>query len=172
MLKDENLIWCFKQKRGIRITEPNNNLTKAYLKKATSALNTMTAALQINEGDWTATTAYYARYFALYALLMKIGAKSEIHDCTINIAQLLANNGILRQNLVADIVEAKQTRIDTQYYVVTEVSKKQIRKNAETARKFVLEIEQTTENITQEQISIVRAQLRKAYEAAQEYHTL
>jgi hypothetical protein len=49
MLKDENLIWCFKQKRGLRVTESNQNLTKAYLKKATSALNTMTAVLQINE---------------------------------------------------------------------------------------------------------------------------
>lgn len=95
----------------------------------------MTAALQINEADWTATTAYYARYFALYALLMKIGAKSEIHDCTINIAQLLANHGILSQNLVNDIAEAKQTRIDTQYYVATQLNQKETRKNAETARK-------------------------------------
>ena len=113
MLKDNGLIWCLKQKRGIRITEPNPNLTKAYLKKAISALNTMTATLQIKENDWTATTAYYARYFALYALLMKIGVKSEIHECTINIAQLLANHKIIRQNIVNEITEAKQQRIDT-----------------------------------------------------------
>jgi uncharacterized protein (UPF0332 family) len=89
--------------------EPNQNLTKAYLKKATSALHTMTATIEINETDWTATAAYYARYFALYSLLMKIGAKSEIHDCTTNIAQLLANHKILNQKLVDDIEEAKQT---------------------------------------------------------------
>jgi uncharacterized protein (UPF0332 family) len=166
MLKDNGLIWCLKQKRGIRITEPNLNLTKAYLKKATSALNTMTATLQINEADWTATTAYYARYFALYALLMKIGIKSEIHDCTINVAQLLANHGILRQSLVDDIAEAKQKRIDTQYYVATQLNQKEIRKNAETARKFVLEIEQTIENITPKQISAVRTLLKEAREAA------
>ena len=80
MWKDNALVWCFKQKRGIRKIEPNQNLTKAYLKKATSALNTMTATMEINETEWTATAAYYARYFALYALLMKIGVKSEIHD--------------------------------------------------------------------------------------------
>ena len=165
-MKNNNLTWCFKQKRGIRITEPNQNLTKAYLKKATSALNTMTAALQINEIDWTATTAYYARYFALYALLMKIGVKSEIHDCTINIAQLLANHGILHQKLVNDITEAKQTRIDTQYYVATELNQKQTRKNTEAARKFVLEIEQTIENITTEQINTIRTSLKEAREAA------
>ncbi len=117
MQKDNWLVWCFKQKRGIRIIDPNPNLTKAYLKKAASALNTMPATMQINETEWTATAAYYARYFALYALLMKIGAKSEIHDCTINVAQLLANHNILQQNLVDDIEEAKQTRIDAQYCV-------------------------------------------------------
>jgi uncharacterized protein (UPF0332 family) len=79
-LSDENLVWCLKQKRGIRIIEPNPNLAKAYLKKAISALNTMSAAYKIKETDWILTTAYYARYFALYALLMEIGIKSEIHD--------------------------------------------------------------------------------------------
>ena len=74
-MSDDNLVWCLKQKRGIRIIEPNPNLTKAYLKKSVSALNTMTAALKIEESDWIATTAYYARYFALYALLMKMGIK-------------------------------------------------------------------------------------------------
>jgi uncharacterized protein (UPF0332 family) len=121
----------------------------------------MTAALQINEADWTATTAYYARYFALYALLMKMGVKSEIHDCTINVAQLLANHGILSQSLVDDIAEAKQARIDAQYYVATELNQKEIKKNAETARKFVLEIEQTIENVTSKQINTIRTYLKE-----------
>jgi len=168
MLKDENLIWCFKQKRGIRVTEPNLNLTKAYLKKATSALNTMTATIQINETEWTATAAYYARYFALYALLMKFGVKSEIHDCTINIAQLLANHNILSQKLVDEIEEAKQTRIDAQYYVANETNKNQIKHNAEAARKFVLEIEQKIQDITTEQINTTRTELKKAYDKSQQ----
>ncbi len=165
-MKDDNLLWCLRQKHGIRIIEPNPNLTQAYLKKATSALNTMTAALQINEADWTATTAYYARYFALYALLMKIGVKSEIHDCTINVAQLLANQGILRQSLVDDVAEAKQERIDAQYYVATELNQEEIKKNAETARKFVLEIEQTIENVTPKQIDAIRTYLKEKQKTA------
>ena len=110
-MSDENLVWCIKQKRGIRIIEPNPNLAKAYLQKAISALNTMTAAAKINETDWILTTAYYARYFALYALLTKIGVKSEIHDCTINIAKLLVNNGILNNALVQDLTKAKQLEL-------------------------------------------------------------
>jgi uncharacterized protein (UPF0332 family) len=126
----------------------------------------MTAALQIKETDWTATTAYYARYFALYALLMKLGIKSEIHDCIINVAKLLSKNGILNPRLIDDITKAKQTRIDTQYYVEKELSQTDIKNNMEAARKFVLEIEQTIENITPEQIKEIRAQLKKARETA------
>jgi uncharacterized protein (UPF0332 family) len=124
----------------------------------------MTAALQIKETDWTATTAYYARYFALYALLMKIGVKSEIHDCTINVAKLLSKNGILNPRSIDDITKAKQTRIDTQYYVEKEQSQTDIKNNVEAARKFVLEIEKTIENITPEQINSIRAQLKEARE--------
>jgi uncharacterized protein (UPF0332 family) len=160
-LSDENLIWCLRQKRGILIIEPNANLTKAYLKKAISALNTMTASVKINETDWVNTTAYYARYFALYALLMKIGVKSEIHDCTINIARLLANNGILRPNMAEDIAKAKQTRIDTQYYVENEQSPKTIQRDVEAARKFVLDTEKTIDTITAQQIDSIRAYLKK-----------
>ena len=160
-MSGEKLVWCLKQKRGIRIIEPNSNLTKAYLKKAISALNTMTAAVKINETDWITTTAYYARYFALYALLMKIGVKSEIHDCTINIAKLLSNNGILQPSLIEEIAKAKQTRIDTQYYVEKEQSPKTIQQNVEAARKFVLETEKIIENMTFEQISSIRMQLKK-----------
>lgn len=166
-MSDDNLVWCFKQKRGIRIIEPDPNLTKAYLKKAISALNTMTAALKIKETDWITTTAYYARYFALYALLMKIGVKSEIHDCTISIAKLLSNNGILTPSLIEDIAKAKQTRIDTQYYVEKELSQATIQRNAEAARKFVLETEKAIENLTTEQINNIRAQLKKLKQSAE-----
>jgi len=122
----------------------------------------MTATLEIRENDWTATTAYYARYFALYALLMKIGIKSEIHDCTINVAKLLSRNRILNSSLIHDVTKAKQTRIGTQYYVEKELSQTDIKNNVEAARKFVLELEKTIETVTPEQIEEIRTQLKKA----------
>jgi uncharacterized protein (UPF0332 family) len=160
-LNDDNLKWCLKQKRGIRIVEPNPNLAKAYLQKAISALNTMTAAAKINETDWILTTAYYARYFALYALLIKIGIKSEIHDCTISLAQLLADDGVLGQALVKDIADAKQTRVDTQYYVATPQNPRVIKRNIEASRRFVLEVEKVIESLTDAQVSVVRLALQK-----------
>jgi len=120
----------------------------------------MNAALQIRETDWILTTAYYARYFALYALLMKLGIKSEIHDCSIATARLLAKNKIITPNLVTDIAQAKQTRIDTQYYVTKELRQEEIRRNVESARKFVLEIQKAIEEVSAEQTDNIRNKLR------------
>ncbi len=150
-----------KTEKGHKNYGSQSKPSKEYLKKAKSSLNTMNAALQINETDWILTTAYYARYFALYALLMKLGIKSEIHDCSIAIARLLARNGILRRNLVAGISKAKETRIDVQYYVTKELEQEKIRGDVKSARKFVLELEKTIESITTSQIKSVRNQLRR-----------
>jgi len=120
----------------------------------------MNAALQIRETDWILTTAYYARYFALYALLMKLGIKSEIHDCSIATARLLAKNKIITPNLVTDIAQAKQTRIDTQYYVTKELRQEEIRRSVESARKFVLEIQKAIEEVSAEQTDNIRNKLR------------
>jgi len=159
-LKDRTVVWCLRQKRGIRIIQPNENLTKAYLRKAISALNTMNAALEIRETDWITTTAYYARYFALYALLMKLGIKSEIHDCSIALARLLMEQGILKKGLASDISSSKQSRIDIQYYVVRELDQASIRKDAENARGFVLELERVIESMTADRIEKVRAHMK------------
>ena len=140
--------------------QPNENLAKAYLKKAISALNTMNAALEIRETDWITTTAYYARYFALYALLMKMGIKSEIHDCSIAVARLLTEKGLLREGLASDISDSKQARIDIQYYVERELDQASIRKDVENARNFVLELEKVIENIATDKIEKIRAQMK------------
>jgi uncharacterized protein (UPF0332 family) len=160
-LPHNTIQWCLKQKKGIRLIEPNENLAKAYIKKAKGSLHTMDAALHINETDWVITTAYYARYFALYALLMKLGIKSEIHDCSIAIAQLLAKHGILHQNLSSDLSKAKQTRIESQYYITRQLDQSKIRKNVKSAHKFLIEIEKTLENITKTQIENIRTHLKR-----------
>ena len=43
--------WCWKQKRGIKLEEPNNNLCKAYIEKAKSALNMLDSAIEKEEND-------------------------------------------------------------------------------------------------------------------------
>jgi len=62
---------------------------KAYLEKSRNALRS--TAVNANEGilELAVSASHYAKYFAVYALLSKIGAKYEIHDCTTSLFEYL-----------------------------------------------------------------------------------
>jgi uncharacterized protein (UPF0332 family) len=155
-MSNRTLTWCLRQKRGIRLVKPNQRLAKEYLRKAKSSLNMMNAAQQIGEVEWVVTTAYYARYFALYALLIKMGIRSEIHDCSIAVASPLAEHGVVQQEVVSDLSSAKELRIDMQYYIPRELKKENIEKSIEQARIFVLEMEKAIEAVDEERINLIR----------------
>lgn len=81
----KNINWCKKQSEGLELINPNSNLCQEYFKKAENALDAL-RKLDCNI-EWQISSAYYAMYFSLYALFMKIGLKSEIHKCTITFMQ-------------------------------------------------------------------------------------
>ena len=155
--------WCWKQRRGITLEEPNNTLCNAYIEKAKSALNMLDSAIEKDEIDWIATTAYYSRYFVLYALLQKCGIKSEIHDCTISLMHFLfVEENIVDEQLYAELLLAKDLRVDTQYYVTEQIDKEKLKVDSETAGNFVLKIEEVIENIDETQIKEIRQKLNYA----------
>jgi len=49
--------------------------------------------------------------------------------------------------------------VDVQYYVAKDFEQEKIRRDVESARKFVLEIEKVIENITTEQIKLIRSRI-------------
>jgi len=79
--------WCLNTKNGLELIEPNENLAKAYLNKSEDALRAA-SALHDNK-DWRISSLYYTQYFSLYAILMKIGVKCEIHSCTLAFMEFL-----------------------------------------------------------------------------------
>lgn len=158
---EDNIKWCLRQKRGIKLEEPNENLSATYIQKAKGALNMLTAAMDQEEIDWIATTAYYARYFAFYALLQQCGIKSEIHDCTISLLRFLFVDGqMVEEHFYDELVLAKELRIDVQYYVATELDTEKLKKDASTARSFVLKMEEVIDALAVAQIKEIRAKLQ------------
>ena len=101
--------WCLKQKNGIEMVEPSDNVSQSYLVDADDSLK----AIERNVGKWRIVTAYYACYNALYALLMKAGIKSEIHDCTIELMIFFD----FSENEISFLKNLKGLRIDVQYYL-------------------------------------------------------
>ena len=81
--KKDDYSFCFKKAGGLKLISPNERLVGVYKKKSRSALNILESAKEKQEDEWMLDTFYYAKYFMAYALFMKAGIKSEIHDCTI-----------------------------------------------------------------------------------------
>ncbi|PIN93987.1 hypothetical protein COU54_00740 [Candidatus Pacearchaeota archaeon CG10_big_fil_rev_8_21_14_0_10_31_24] len=55
--------WCKKQKNGIELVEFNEDLAKAYIKKAEDSLG---ASLNLNNNqDWKVSSLYYTMYFSV-----------------------------------------------------------------------------------------------------------
>ncbi len=109
------LKWCF-GRREVRLIEPNENLANEYIRSSDETLSVL-KDIRGKSNMWLATTKYYCKYFACYALLMRIGIRSEIHDCTIEIIRFLEKEGMIK-NGIADSLEAdKELRIDNQYYL-------------------------------------------------------
>ena len=162
--KKSQVSWCWKQKRGIKLEEPNDNLCNAYIEKSKSALNMLDSAIEKDEIDWIATTAYYSRYFVLYALLQKCGIKSEIHDCTISLMHFLfVEEKMIEESLYAELLLAKDLRVDTQYYVTEQIDKEKLKTDSVTARNFVLKMEEVIENVTETKITKIRQKLMNAH---------
>lgn len=113
----EKINWCKKKKEGIKIQDPNNNLSKEYYENAEESLRVLRNINETHSNMWLATTKYYIEYFAVYSILMKIGIKCEIHDCTIELAKFLEKEGILEKGISKLLQYDKKLRIDNQYYL-------------------------------------------------------
>ncbi|MBM3910352.1 MAG: HEPN domain-containing protein [Thaumarchaeota archaeon] len=150
------LKWCAKQKKGIKLVRGSANLQTAYLKKSKEALRSMEANAEKGIDEWVVSTSYYARYFAIYALLSRIGIKCEIHDCTIALFSYLFADKI-PSKLMEDLKQAKDDRIEAQYYTET------IRINPQTlanTKEFVLKVEEIIDNLTNSEVTTIQGKLQ------------
>lgn len=152
------LKWCLGQGRGIKLTKPSDNLVKAYLRKSRNALKSMDVNMRAGISEWGVSASYYAKYFAVYALLLKVGVKCQIHDCTITLFSYLFSDNVPRQ-VIQELRKSKEDRIETQYYTgEVKVNQDQLMKQT---KDFVLEIEKTMDSLSSERIALLQATLKK-----------
>ncbi|MFH2027828.1 MAG: hypothetical protein ABIJ08_01695 [Nanoarchaeota archaeon] len=102
--------WCCSKKEGIMLIEPNENLTERYIDESNNTLENIGKI----DGKWEVIMGYYACYNALYAIMMKCGIKSEIHDCTIALMKIIPQ---FTDNDHDYIINLKEDRISVQYYL-------------------------------------------------------
>lgn len=151
------LRWCTKQNKGIKLVSPSKNLQNAYLKKSATALQSMQVNAREGIDEWAISASYYAKYFAIYALLSGLGMKCEIHDCTIALFGYLFGNDISQQ-LLQDLRQAKEDRIDVQYYN-SELSI-DLEVLLSKTKEFVLVVEELIDGLNQQKIDELRKKIK------------
>jgi len=152
----DDLKWCKEQKRGIKLIEPNDNLAKEYMQSAEETLSIL-KAIKDKSNMWLATTKYYCEYFAVYSLLMKIGIKCEIHDCTIELCKVLEKEGIIPKDYSEILEKDKKLRIDNQYYL----KNKKVYMDMDKLIEFVLNIKNIINSISYDNIEKIREMIKR-----------
>ena len=153
----DKIKWCLNQKGGISLLEPNSNLSEAYIKKAEEALE----SVRINKiRDWKISTAYYTMYFSLYAVLMKIGVKCEIHSCTIKFTKKLLKE-YFDEHELEFLADSLKARVDAQYYVNRNVPDQQYEEMIQKAPLFLIQCKGIILKLTEQKINEIRSNLKK-----------
>ncbi|MDP2750346.1 MAG: hypothetical protein Q8O89_05945 [Nanoarchaeota archaeon] len=143
--------WCKAQNKGIKLVEPNDNLAKEYIQTAEETLEVL-KSLEGKSKVWLATTKYYCEYFAIYSLLMRIGIKCEIHECTIAVCGILEKQNLLPKGYTKVLDEDKKLRIDNQYYL----KNRDVPIDYNQMVDFVLKTKNISVNLTKDEINKIR----------------
>ena len=146
------LHWCKKQKQGIEIISPNDNLAEEYYQNAEETLRVINLIKNSGSNMWLATQKYYAEYLAAYAILMKIGVKSEIHTCTIVLIEFLEKQNIIPFSFSKQLTDDKQLRIDNQYYL----KNRPVPIDGKSLAHLLLTVRNVLDTLSQEKISEIR----------------
>ena len=108
---------------------------------------------------WLATTKYYCEYLAIYALLMRLGVKCEIHDCTIELCDFLEKENILPKGSAKILEYDKDLRIDNQYYL----KNRKVEINPNEIRDFILTLKDKINSLTLDETTSIRKKLKKIF---------
>ncbi len=151
----KKISWCKKKEGGIKLQEPNDNLSQEYYDNAEESLKVLRNITKTKSNMWIATTKYYIEYFAVYSILMKIGIKCEIHDCTIALVKFFENEEVIEKGTSKLLEDDKELRIDNQYYL----KNRSVNINFEKLSDFMLSIKKSLEKLDSERINELREKI-------------
>ena len=150
--------WCLRQKDGLRLIEPNENISKSYIGTAEESISVLK---NIGESRiWSATIAYYVFYYSLYALMLRIGVKCGIHSCSIEFMKKHLNKFYSKMDLEM-FEKSFSARIDLQYYSNRPVDERVINETKKYCVDFFVKKKDILSNLGEEEINVMRGGLNE-----------
>ncbi|MEK6868994.1 MAG: hypothetical protein AABX74_02105 [Nanoarchaeota archaeon] len=150
--------WCIRNKNGIEIISPNKNMSDSYIKMAEESIGVLNSIEKSR--IWTATTSYYIFYYSLYALMLRIGIKCEIHSCSLEFMRAYLTAFYSKKDIEM-IEKAFSARIDLQYYSDRPVDENIISETRRYCKDFYIKTQGTLAKITESEVNEIRAKLGK-----------
>lgn len=168
-----------KKERGLKVINPNDDLSKGHIEKSNHDLVVMTDLYKMRHEDWVVIAAYYAMYQAALALLTKIGLESKEHATTLAVLEYFFGEQITKELLEEfntikekkDKIEAiiitktyidslwkvKQARESVQYGISIEY--KETNAIIENARKFTSKIKLVINELDENLLKIINKKI-------------
>jgi uncharacterized protein (UPF0332 family) len=140
----------------LKLVEPSNEIKDSYIEKSESNLLASKVLLEKNLLKEAISMTYYSMYHITTALFFKCGIKCENHSATII---------ILKEIFALDnreIFNAKEERIDKQYYTNFHINKQDILEAIRVTEKFNSNIIDFISKITNEKIKEIRRKILEA----------
>ena len=150
--------WCLNVKNGIELVEPSENMANSYLKMAEESL----MMIKKNEESriWTASTSYYTLYYCLYSVMIKIGIKCEIHQCSIEFMKYFLSD--FYNEAEFDLIEnAFDIRNSLQYYPDKLVENDKLENIKKGAIDFFVKTKDILAKISESKIKEIREKLEE-----------
>lgn len=150
--------WCFRIKNGLKLIEPNKDVSFSSLDVAENTLSKIKGLIEEGDYLWASVRIYYCSYYLIQAFLQRIGIKSENHDCSIELTKFL-----LGKEFIDCVYSFKEDRIDSQYYLKIS-QKKKLLKNYSVLKEFNLKFREKIIPLNLKEIEMFRSKLRSVLE--------
>lgn len=149
--------WCKGKEGGLEISQPNLKLAASYIGMAEESIRELK---NVKSAIWKAAIVYYSYYYSLYALMIRIGIKCEIHSCSLEFMRQFLND-FYNEKDRAMIEKSFSVRIDLQYYSNRPVDAKVIEETKAHCSEFFIKTKETINSINENQINDLRHKLKK-----------
>lgn len=148
--------WCLENKNGLKIVKPDFNMSNSYLLMAEESISILEDVSKSK--IWTATVVYYVFYYSLYALMQRIGVKSEIHSCSLEFMKGCLVDFYSPKDIQV-IEKAFSDRIDLQYYTDRPVDNNSILDTKDYCIDFFVKTKRVILKLSEKQIDLIRKRL-------------
>ena len=157
----ENFLDKLKKERKLELVEPSEEMALSYQQKARNCLQAARLVFNGELYENAVGETYYSMYNTVQSLFFKCGIKCENHSAAAILLKKLFN----LDKIYKTFSDAKEERIDKQYYV-TPAQNNPVTKNSAQAlltiaSDFVLQIDDFKRNLKLSQIDEVRKKFEK-----------